>query len=145
MGELVKRFDRPHFKKVATVLVGEPDAAFKKRTHELLTQDKQEASDKAFQAQKLEEKRKKQFEKRQKELAKAKKKAEKAKLKAQAEQKKKLEEIKKKAAAEKAKAEGKEEPEEEKKEAPPKVELTAEEKKTNFRATAIPDLSTFSM
>merc|ERR1712194_704408 len=86
--ELAKRFDRPHFKRVAKVLLGEPDKAFKKETHELLLQDKQAASDKTFQAQKLEEKRKKQFERRQKELAKAKKVAE-----------KRVEEIKKTVAA----------------------------------------------
>merc|ERR1712085_62294 len=107
--ELVKRFDKPHFKRVAKVLLGEPDAGFKKKTHELLLQDKQAASDKTFHAQKLEEKRKKQFERRQKELAKAKKTAEKAKLKALTDAKKRVEELKKKAAAEKAKAEGKEE------------------------------------
>merc|ERR1712194_978651 len=42
--ELVKRFDRPHFKKVAKVLLGEPDKAFKQKTNELLLKDKQEAS-----------------------------------------------------------------------------------------------------
>merc|ERR1711957_837622 len=59
--ELVKRFDRPHFKKVAKVLLGDPDAAFKKKTHELLLQDKQAASDRKFNAEKAEEKRKKQL------------------------------------------------------------------------------------
>merc|ERR1712194_804308 len=115
--ELVKRFDRPHFKRVAKVLLGEPDKAFTKKTHELLLQDKQAASDKTFQAQKLEEKRKKQFDRRQKELAKAKKTAEKAKAKAAADAKKRVEEIKKKAAAEK---------EEEKKEEEEKAEESEE-------------------
>merc|ERR1712194_692488 len=136
--ELAKRFDRPHFKRVAKVLLGEPDKAFTKKTHELLLQDKQAASDKTFQAQKLEEKRKKQFERRQKELAKAKKVAEKTKLKAAAAAKKaaekRVEEIKKTvaaaAAAAKAKAEGKEvetkEEEEKKEEEEEKVEESEE-------------------
>merc|ERR1712194_505941 len=55
-GELVKRFDRPHFKKVAKVLVGEPDAGFKKKTHELLLQDKQATSDRAHTSKLAQEK-----------------------------------------------------------------------------------------
>merc|ERR1712194_341384 len=165
--ELVKRFDRPHFKKVAKVLLGDPDAAFKKKTHELLLQDKQAASDRKFNAEKAEEKRKKQAEKKQKELAKVKKTAEKAKAKAAADAKKRVEEIKKKAAAEKAKAEAKKEGKEEEKkeeeekaeeseeseaeveeevkdEPAPKVTLDADEKK-NFRVKGIHDLTARSM
>merc|ERR1712217_611306 len=80
---LLERFSASTFKKTACVVVGEPPVEFKKYSQKLILQQKQEASDKQFQAKKLEENRKKMLEKmqkeKQKELAKNKKKAEKEK------------------------------------------------------------------
>lgn len=151
----LKKFDSNQFNIVAQVLVAEPDKDFKEKVHALILKQKQEASDKEFQAKKAEEAKKKLIEKRQKELEKAKKKIEK-------ERKRKLDEIEKAKATAKAKAEGKEEeaaeetkeddaeeeevqaPEEpEVAEEPPKVKLTDDEKKILFRVTETPDLMPF--
>merc|ERR1712113_1350020 len=87
--ETLARFRAAQFKRIAHIVVGEPNLEFKKKTQQLILQDKQEASDKAFALKKLEEKRKRQFEKRQKEIAKAKKKADKLKAKREKELQKK--------------------------------------------------------
>jgi len=146
------RFPEDSFKAVAQVVVGEPAADFKKYTQELLLQAKQATSDTEFRKQQAAEKAKKLAEKRAKDLEKAKKKAEK-------ERKKKLAEIERAKKVAAAKAEGKEleeeeekeeEPEEEEEEPamevdetneePPKVTLTADEKKTVFRSTGVADM-----
>mmetsp|Transcript_24482 Transcript_24482/g.61205 ORF Transcript_24482/g.61205 Transcript_24482/m.61205 type:complete len:878 (+) Transcript_24482:100-2733(+) len=144
---LLDRFRSPAFKKIACVVVGEPTVEFKKHSQKLILQQKQEASDKQFNAKKLEEKRKKIIEQKQKEMEKLKKKAEK-------EKKQKEREAKKKAAEEKGEKleeedEEKEDEEEEKEEAeeeekeeePPKAELTAEEKKMSFVKRDTKDLT----
>jgi len=180
--EMLSRFESATFKKIAHVVVGEPNLDFKKRTNQQFLKQKQEASNAEFAAKKAEEKRKKLLEKRQKELEKARKQAEKAKKKAEAE-KKKAEEEKKAAEATKAdeKKEGdgekdekdkkedkdekkdkeeakedeamddeeeedeeKEEPEDPEEE-PPKVELTADEKKVPFFKGPVPDLSPLAL
>merc|ERR1712066_939206 len=101
--KLLAPFPACTFKRVARVVVGEPNPDFKKYSQQLVLKQKQEASDKVFMLQQLEEKRKKMLAKRQKELDAAKKKAEKAAAK---EQKRLEREAKKQqAAAEKAAAE----------------------------------------
>lgn len=89
--EIAARFDAPHFKRVATVLVGEPALDFKKRTSKLILAQKQETSDAQWRIKKAEEKRKKEAAQRQKALDKAKKKLEKERKKAQEAIKKKAE------------------------------------------------------
>eukprot|EP00933_Yihiella_yeosuensis_P047864 TRINITY_DN4382_c0_g2_i1.p1 TRINITY_DN4382_c0_g2~~TRINITY_DN4382_c0_g2_i1.p1 ORF type:complete len:991 (+),score=388.33 TRINITY_DN4382_c0_g2_i1:53-2974(+) len=145
------------FKKVAQVMVGEPNAEFKAKTHELLLQAKQSVSDIQFRMKKAEETRRRAAEKRKKEAEKAAKKREKE-LKKVAAAKAKAE------AAAKAKAEGKEveekeeEPEEEKEEPeeevveepvkdeePPKATLDDEEKKINFRKLPTADLTSYTL
>merc|ERR1719203_2641208 len=103
--EAVARFSASHFKKVACVMVGEPNLEFRKRSQHLMLASKQEAANKAFELKKLEEQRKKQIEKRQKEMLKAQKLKEREKKKAVLEAKKKAaeEEKAKKEAEEKAK------------------------------------------
>merc|ERR1740121_869371 len=160
---LLAPFPASTFKRIATVMIGDPTAEFKKYSQQLLLKQKQEASDKTFVLQKLEEKRKKMMAKRQKELELAQKKA----LKEAEKERKRLErEAKKKAAEENQEGEKKEgdeekkddvemvdesdkeeeeekapeEEEEEKDEKPPKVELTAEEKKQNFMNHELKDL-----
>merc|ERR1712151_677019 len=59
--ELLARFTGSHFKKSAFVLVGDPNIDFKKRSHQLILNDKQAMSDKAFELKKIEEKRKKEI------------------------------------------------------------------------------------
>merc|ERR1712217_1000350 len=56
---LLDRFSSSAFKKIACVVVGEPPVEFKKYSQKLILQQKQEASDKLFNAKKLEENRKK--------------------------------------------------------------------------------------
>merc|ERR1712113_1295141 len=75
--EMLSRFNDVRFKKIATILAGEPNLEFKRRIQELLLKHKQEAADKDFEARKAEEARQKLFEKRKRELERAKVKAEK--------------------------------------------------------------------
>eukprot|EP00443_Scrippsiella_acuminata_P049395 CAMPEP_0115554716 /NCGR_PEP_ID=MMETSP0271-20121206/97439_1 /TAXON_ID=71861 /ORGANISM="Scrippsiella trochoidea, Strain CCMP3099" /LENGTH=830 /DNA_ID=CAMNT_0002988455 /DNA_START=96 /DNA_END=2590 /DNA_ORIENTATION=+ len=143
---LLDRFRSPAFKKIACVVVGEPTVEFKKHSQKLILQQKQEASDKQFNAKKLEEKRKKIIEQKQKEMEKLKKKAEKEKKQKEREAKKKAAEEKgeklEEEEEEKEDEEDKEEEEEvEKEEEPPKAELTDEEKKMSFVKRDIKDLT----
>lgn len=150
------------FKKKAYVVMGTPDAEFKKKNLELMLKDKQEQSDAQFKKEKEEAARKKALEKKQKDAEKAKKKAEKERQKKLEEMKKAAEKAKKEAEKKKAEAEGRtiEEEEEETKdvemeeeeveeeevddveveEEAPKVTLTAEEKKVTFRKLPLPDI-----
>eukprot|EP00930_Biecheleria_cincta_P096740 TRINITY_DN8853_c3_g1_i1.p1 TRINITY_DN8853_c3_g1~~TRINITY_DN8853_c3_g1_i1.p1 ORF type:complete len:858 (+),score=289.12 TRINITY_DN8853_c3_g1_i1:57-2630(+) len=164
----LRRFFDGTFKKVSYVVVGEPNAEFKKKNQELMLAEKQALADIQFKREKAEEARKRVAEKNKKLAEKAKKKAEKEKQKKIAEMKKAQEKAKKEAAKKKAAAEGKElpeeEPEEEKKdeemevddddeeeesdepmeqEDPPKVELTAEEKSVVFRKLKDSDMSLY--
>jgi len=163
----LRRFFDGTFKKVSCVVLGEPNAEFKKKNQQLMLAEKQAAADVQFRKEKAEEARKRDAEKKKKAAEKAKKKAEKERQKKVEEIKKKQAEAKKEAAKKKAAAEGKElpeeEPEEEKKdeemevdeeeeeepdepmvqEDPPKVELTAEEKKITFRKLKESDMALY--
>merc|ERR1711920_387061 len=140
----LQRFNLPHFKKIAKVMMGEPASEYKEKVYAQMLVDKQAKSDKEFQQAKIEKQRKKAIAKRQKELkkkqeaaaAEAKKRREEAeakrkaileaaaKKKKEAAEKKKAEEDAKKAAEageqkkeeEKKEGEGAEEKKEEKKE-----------------------------
>jgi len=145
---LLDKFSTSAFKKVAGVAVGEPTVEFKKYSQQLMLQQKQEVSDKQFNAKKLEEKRKKILAKKQKDQEKAKKKAEFEKKKKEFEAKKKAAEEKEEKFEEEEPKEEEEEPEaeeEEEDEEPPKVELTAEEKKVFFRKQDTKDLTPLVM
>merc|ERR1711972_472496 len=78
---LLNRFPSDTFKKIAHVQLGEPDKAFKAKTHEVTLAQKQKASDVEFRKKQAEEKRKKAAEKKAKEVEKARAKAEKEKAK----------------------------------------------------------------
>merc|ERR1712151_1107453 len=110
---LLKSFPSTAFKKVAHVQMGEPPAEFKKKAVEVALKNKQEASDKAFQLKKQQEKAQKLAEKKRKDLEKAKKKAEEERQRKVEAAKKQAEILKKAAEKEKAKKEGKELPAEE--------------------------------
>merc|ERR1712151_827765 len=64
----LKRFDVPHFKKIAKVVMGEPDKEYKDKTYAQLLVAKQAKADREFKAAKLEKERKKAIAKRQKEI-----------------------------------------------------------------------------
>lgn len=163
----LSRFYDSSFKKVANVILGEPGAEYKKKVQQLLLADKQATSDAQFKLKKAAEAKLILQEKQKKALQKAKRKADKEREKQAAELRKKEEKEKKEAERKKAAEEGKElpeeEPEEEKKaeeveddeeeeevpdepmveEDPPKVELTAEEKKLSFRKLKDTDVALF--
>jgi len=169
--ELLSKWSLPGFKKVALVLMATPKADFKSWSQTLALKDKQEASDAEFQAKKEEDKKRRETELRKKQLEKEKAKALKKQAAAAAALKRKMEVEKRKkeaaakgeeyneeedeemkalaAEAEQAEKEA-EEPEEAEAEAdepmdeePPKVELTADEKKVAFRKKAISDLTPY--
>merc|ERR1712087_773139 len=134
----LQRFNMPHFKKIAKVMMGEPANDYKEKVYAQMLVDKQTKSDREFKQAKIEKQRKKAIAKRQKELkkkqeaaaAEAKKKREEAeakrkaileaaaKKKKEAAEKKKAEEDAKKAAEDAKKAEeaGEQKKEEDKKE-----------------------------
>merc|ERR1711920_50565 len=104
----LKRFNLPHFKKIAAVVMGEPNAEYKSKVHEKLLQDKERkkaekkkqkelAEKKKAQAEAI-AKRKEEIKKRQEEIA--------AKKKAEADAKKKAEDDKKKEGESAEKKEG---------------------------------------
>jgi len=131
---LAKRFALDHCKKVAMVVMGEPDAAFKTKTHELLLKEKQEKADQEFKIHQLEEAQKRQLEKRKREIEKEHKKAERAVKRAKKAQDDEAKKAAEAAAAEAAaaaateeKKEGEEAKEEEKKEEEKKPEEDKEE------------------
>merc|ERR1712039_424168 len=66
--ESLKRFDMPHFRKIAKVMMGEPKSDYKERVHVQVLQDKQQRSDREWRQKKAEIERKKQAAKRQKEI-----------------------------------------------------------------------------
>jgi len=141
------RFNFPHFKKTAAIIVGEPSDSFKAKVHSIILAEKQEKLDAEWKIQQAEKERKKQIELKQKQLAeqrakfeaqrKAMEEAAKAKEKAEAgedEGKEEVdakeevkEEVKEEKPEEKEDVEMKEEPEE-----PPKAQLDEEEQKLWF-------------
>lgn len=146
------------FRRVASVMIGEPPQVVKKRAMEMTLKQKQEVSDLDFRAKQAVEKQKKLIEKRQRQLEREKKKAEKRQKKLQEEMKRKFEVAKKKQEGvevveeEKKEEEEKDDEEEAEKsdeempdEEPPKVQLTPEEKKLWFRKAIIPDLTGYVM
>merc|ERR1711972_419114 len=66
--EDVKRFNMPHFKKIAKVMMGEPKSDYKERVHVQVLKDKQQKSDAEWRRKKAEKERKKAAVKKQKEL-----------------------------------------------------------------------------
>merc|ERR1712039_781536 len=145
---LLHKWASSGFRRSAQVMMGQPPAALVKKWQDVALQQKQQQADAEFKKKQLEE---------------DKKKAEKAAKKRAEEAKKKLAEGIKKKEAE-AKGEEyvppeeelvEEEPEEEEveepeddvdmDEEPPKVELSAEEKKNYFRKPLIPDISSYQM
>merc|ERR1711920_170880 len=160
---LLQKWATSGFKRTAQVMMGQPPAPLVKKWQEAALQQKQQQADAEFKKKKADEKTKKALAKKKKELEKNKKVAEKAAKKRAEEAKKKLTESIKKREAE-AKGEEyvapeeepvEEEPEEEEveepeedvdmDEEPPKVELSAEEKKNYFRKPLIPDISSYQM
>lgn len=104
-----QKFNLPHFKKTAMVVMGEPPQAFKDKNHAILLQDKQMKSDAAWKVKKAEAERQKAIKKRQKALEKMKKQAEEQRKKNMEAAQKKLEEAAKKKAEEEAKKKAEEE------------------------------------
>jgi len=165
---LLKKFQHPHFNKVAVVVMGSPSEDFKAKTQELMLQEKQEKSDADFKKQQAEEQQKRLAMKRQREMEQQQRRQERAAKRLKRQQ----DEAAKKAAEAAAAALGQAPPEAETKEEekpamdedkdtdpepedetmkepepaePPKVELSAEEKSTPFRKPAIPDLTNWDL
>jgi len=158
----LKRFNLPHFKKVAQVVMGEPTPEYKEMVHKKILEEKQAKAEMDWKMRKLDKERKKAIALRQKEAAAPKvaleakqvkeekeKVAEGDKSKEEGEEKKeavqeeKKEEVKEE---EKPKQEVKEEEKKEEEEEPeepmPQAELTEEEKKLSFRQPVTNDLTT---
>merc|ERR1712194_761916 len=66
----LQRFNMPHFKKIAKVMMGEPANDYKEKVYAQMLVDKQAKSDKEFKQAKIEKQRKKAIAKRQKEFKK---------------------------------------------------------------------------
>ncbi|CAE7663188.1 ABCB5 [Symbiodinium sp. CCMP2592] len=60
--DLALRFDFPHFKRVALVVVGEPPEAFKARVHSVLLAEKQEKLDAEWKVREADKERQRQLE-----------------------------------------------------------------------------------
>mmetsp|Transcript_26699 Transcript_26699/g.61447 ORF Transcript_26699/g.61447 Transcript_26699/m.61447 type:complete len:897 (+) Transcript_26699:53-2743(+) len=105
--EMLKRFSAPCYKKVAKVVMGEPNEEFKAKAMELLLAEKKVKAEADWKAQKAEKERQKQVKQKQKELEEMRKKAEEARKKAIDDAKKKKAELeaKQKAEADAKKAE----------------------------------------
>eukprot|EP00418_Pyrodinium_bahamense_P097688 CAMPEP_0179046642 /NCGR_PEP_ID=MMETSP0796-20121207/18791_1 /TAXON_ID=73915 /ORGANISM="Pyrodinium bahamense, Strain pbaha01" /LENGTH=939 /DNA_ID=CAMNT_0020743071 /DNA_START=42 /DNA_END=2858 /DNA_ORIENTATION=- len=166
--EFLRRFNAPHFRRIARVAMGEPDEAHKSRVRSALLEAKQERLDFEWKAKQVERERKRQIEMRQKQLIEQRKAALAAQMKAAEESAEtaKVEgtqegEDKGGEAKEEVKEEGKEEGKEEKaevkegdgaleadaemkdkeEEEPPKAELTDEESKTWFKPLPVCDVA----
>merc|ERR1712194_231655 len=134
----LKRFRLPHCRKVARIMMGEPDAAFKAEILKTLLALKQTKSDQAFKVKKEELKKQREIDAKQRLLEKARKKTEKLQKKQAAALQKKADEEaskakaeeEKKVAAEKAAAEKAAEENGEKKEGEEAEKADAAEKKT---------------
>lgn len=66
--EALIRFNMPHFKKVAQIMVGEPTKDYKERVASLMLKEKQEAADAEFKQKQAEDQRKRLILKREKEI-----------------------------------------------------------------------------
>jgi len=137
--KLLARFNAPHFKKVACVVMGEPSEEHKTRIQELLLADKRETAEAERKKNAAAEERKKLFEEK-------KRKAEEAKRAREAAQKKKKAggddaEMDKEEKEEAADAGDTAEKDESKLEEDKPVELTEDEKKMWVRTSALPDIS----
>jgi len=125
----LKRFSKHSYKRVAHVVMGEPDDAFKKVVHSKILKEKKEKAETEWKAKKVEVEKKIQLAARHKQLADMRKKAEKAKKKAEAEKKKKIEEATKKKKEVKEAADKKKKEEAEKKKADAEEKAKAEAEK----------------
>merc|ERR1712217_223107 len=96
----LQRFNLPHFRKVAHVVMGEPKADFKKKVHAQLLEEKQAKADAAFKKAKAEKARKKLVD-----MARKKKEAEDKKREKEIAARRKLVEQRRKEIVEKKKAE----------------------------------------
>merc|ERR1711948_99415 len=72
--ENLKRFDMPHFRKIAKVMMGEPKSDYKERVHVQVLQDKQQRSERDWRLKKAAaaeeaKKRREAAEAKRKELA----------------------------------------------------------------------------
>merc|ERR1711972_139442 len=106
----LQRFNQPHFKKIAKVVMGEPTADYKERVHADLLKDKQHQTDAEWNKKKVEQEKRRAIKKRKAEAEEKKRIAmeEAKKRKEAADAKRKELEEKKKAEAEaKKKEEGK--------------------------------------
>merc|ERR1712187_401573 len=90
--ELLEAFTAPGYKTVALVLVGEPPLDFKRKSQELLLQQRQEAADAEFRRKLDAEKKAKGIERKAQEAERMKRKAERLAKKQSEERKRKLEE-----------------------------------------------------
>eukprot|EP00448_Togula_jolla_P013591 CAMPEP_0170587024 /NCGR_PEP_ID=MMETSP0224-20130122/10062_1 /TAXON_ID=285029 /ORGANISM="Togula jolla, Strain CCCM 725" /LENGTH=887 /DNA_ID=CAMNT_0010910619 /DNA_START=32 /DNA_END=2692 /DNA_ORIENTATION=- len=99
--DLASRFNAPHFRRIARVVMGEPNEEYKERIYAVLLKEKQEKLDAEWKVKKAERERKRQLELRKEQLKKVREAAEEAKRKAAEEQ-----EAKKKKKAEEAAAAG---------------------------------------
>lgn len=151
------------FKKQAMIVMGTPPLTFQKRSQDLFLKQKQEIALAEFQVKQELEKRQKLVMKKQRQLEKERKKALKQQHKAAAEAKRKMELERKRKEANaigEEYAEGpedeppkdddpdeedEEEEEDEIMDGPPRVELTAEEKKSMFRKSPIPDMTSYNL
>merc|ERR1712194_236778 len=79
--EALARFCSSDFKKIAMVILGEPDASFKKKTQDVLQEKKQQESDVVFQDKLKQEKTKRAMERRVKEMELQRRKFDKEKVK----------------------------------------------------------------
>merc|ERR1712232_268563 len=111
--KVLKKFPASCFRKMALVQIGDPDAAFKKKTREVILQRKQEKSDKDFRTGIENEKRKRETARKKRQTEILRKRGEKEAKKKLKEARKKAEATKREAAKKKAEAEGKEPPAEE--------------------------------
>merc|ERR1712159_831347 len=65
----LKRFSHPSYKKVANIVMGEPNAEYKKVVHSVILKEKTEKAKAEWKAKVQEKERKKQLAARQKQLA----------------------------------------------------------------------------
>eukprot|EP00928_Gymnodinium_smaydae_P034793 TRINITY_DN24583_c0_g3_i1.p1 TRINITY_DN24583_c0_g3~~TRINITY_DN24583_c0_g3_i1.p1 ORF type:complete len:909 (+),score=191.46 TRINITY_DN24583_c0_g3_i1:113-2728(+) len=144
--EAVTRWPSHSFKRIAMPLMGDPPIAYKKRIQDLILKERQEASNAEFRAKVAEAQKQRQADKRQKELERTKRQAERKKKRMEEDARRKSEGL------EPLGAELDEQSEDEVDDAmdedygePPKVSLTAEDKKIVFRKGAVPDLSAYNV
>lgn len=149
----LKRFAGPHFKKVAKVLVGEPNQEWKAKVQAKFLEEKKIKADEAWRLSKIEFDRNKLIVAKQKELE-AKKKAALEAVEAAVSQEEKRDEDVKWEDVKKEESEAKEEPtqeadelkakeeEEEEETSPPEVVLSEEEQKLWFRPPTVLDVAT---